>query len=235
MSEDGDGAKNTRVDPLATNLDWSRLIGERLEELLWGLLSDMGAVDMTWRSGTTQGVHAADGGRDMEFSFRSPSENGGTVRERWWLESKGRRRTVGKRLVQDAVLNASAYADVDVVVVATNSIFTNSSHDWVREWNAAGRAPRALLWTARIFRRWYAITRPSLRGFSLKRLAISNDSRCSSNGSTSSAKRPPRSTWTIFGSTLIASVVTAIPRLRWVFYSMQTQMIAGRIGLGYLS
>lgn len=142
----GSGSETERVDPLVTDLDWPRLVGGRLEELLWGLLSDMGGTDMSWRAGTTNGVHAADGGRDIELTFRSPSDDGGTLHERWWVESKGRERTVGKRLVQDAVLNALAYSDVDVILVATNSVFTNSAHDWVRGWNASRRGARAILW-----------------------------------------------------------------------------------------
>jgi len=127
-------------------VEWPGLVAARLEELVWGLLADMGARDMIWRAGSASGVTAADGGRDIEATFRTPKSAGGFSDERWWVEVKGRAKTVGRRIVQDAAFAAAARAEVDRIVVATNSVFVNSAHDWVRDWNIKGVGPTIELW-----------------------------------------------------------------------------------------
>lgn len=131
--------------PTTTHLLWSGVVGERLEQLVWALVDDMGATSMLWRAGTTSGVTASDGGRDIEATFTTPSAEGEPVVQRWWFEAKGRTSTVRRSLVTEAVHNAAAY-DIDVFVMCTNSIFANSAHDWAREWNRSHDKPEVLLW-----------------------------------------------------------------------------------------
>lgn len=127
-----------------THILWSKVTGAQLEELLFGLLDAMGASHLVWRAGTNCGVNAADGGRDIEATFSHPTPDGASRQEVWWIESKGRKEAVEKQAVQNAVMDASAGADV--VVIATNSRFTNPTRDWVRDHVQRHPAPAVSLW-----------------------------------------------------------------------------------------
>lgn len=129
-----------------TVVDWPNVVGEQLEELLYGFLQAMGAHSVVWRAGSASGVTASDGGRDIEAIFDRPAPDGELDRQRWWIEAKGRGRTVERIAVQSAVLDASARADVDIVVIATNSRFPNSARDWVTEYQSSHPRPQVRLW-----------------------------------------------------------------------------------------
>lgn len=134
------------VSPVATQVIWSEVVGEQLEELLWALVEEMGATDMMWRAGSANGVNAADGGRDIEATFTEPTEDGNVEKRRWWFEAKGRAGTISKDLVMSAAMTALAYPEVDVVAVCSNSVFSNPTLDWVREWNGKFDKPKLFLW-----------------------------------------------------------------------------------------
>jgi hypothetical protein len=51
--------------------------------------------------------------------------------QRWWVEAKGRNKTVEPSAVKDAVVNADSRNDIDVIVLATNSHFSNPTRDWL--------------------------------------------------------------------------------------------------------
>jgi hypothetical protein len=127
------------------SVPWKTIKGKMLEELLFELLGAMGGVDLTWRTGGT-GDGAADGGRDIEVSFMHPTPDGDVDREKWWVEVKGRSKSVEPNAVKSAVLNAAGNDDVDVLVVASNSDYTNPTRDWVKEWQRTHRRPRVRLW-----------------------------------------------------------------------------------------
>ncbi|MGJ7878347.1 restriction endonuclease [Streptomyces rochei] len=129
----------------AWDVPWKTVKGKMLEELLFELLGAMGGVDVTWRTGGT-GDGAADGGRDIEVSFLHPTPDGDVDREKWWVEVKGRSKSVEPLAVKSAVLNAAGNDDVDVLVVASNSDYTNPTRDWVKEWQRTHRRPRVRLW-----------------------------------------------------------------------------------------
>ncbi|BAH40534.1 hypothetical protein GAU_3492 [Gemmatimonas aurantiaca T-27] len=130
---------------LPTELPWAELKGRDLEELLYWLFDSMGAKDLEWRIGGA-GSGAADAGRDLEMSFYVSSPDGDLVRQRWWVEAKGRAGTVEPADVKHAVVNVASRHDIDVLVVATNSLFSNPTRDWVREWQSNNPRPRVKLW-----------------------------------------------------------------------------------------
>jgi Restriction endonuclease len=134
------------VSPTVTRVPWRVVTGAQLEELLHGLLDAMGASSLVWRAGSATGVTASDGGRDLEAVFDRPSPDGELDRQRWWIESKGRTRTVEPSAVQEAVLNAAGRTDIDVLVVATNSRFSNPTRDWIEEWARSHPRPLVKLW-----------------------------------------------------------------------------------------
>ncbi|MCF3145781.1 restriction endonuclease [Streptomyces platensis] len=126
-------------------IPWKSISGAVLEELLFELLDALGAKEVTWRSGG-EGITNSDGKRDIEATFFLPSPEGDVRRERWWVECKGRSRTVEKDAVMSAATNAFAFSNqVDVLVIASNSHFSNPTVDWVNEWNASKR-PLVKLW-----------------------------------------------------------------------------------------
>ncbi|MET8984653.1 restriction endonuclease [Nonomuraea wenchangensis] len=127
------------------NIPWDLLKGALLEELIFALLSAMGASDIVWRTGGTGGG-AADGGRDLEVKFPRTTPDGDFELEKWWIESKGRTSTVEPDAVKSAILNASGHQDVDVLVIATNAQYSNPTRDWVEEWTRSRPRPKIRLW-----------------------------------------------------------------------------------------
>jgi hypothetical protein len=93
----------------------------------------MGAKDLEWRSGGSGGG-AADGGRDLEANFYTPSADNEIESQRWWIECKGRAGTVEAHEVKSAIVNAQGKEELDYLVIATNTQFSNPTRDWVKEW-----------------------------------------------------------------------------------------------------
>jgi hypothetical protein len=130
---------------LPTEIPWDTLKGKDLEEALYWLFDAMGAQDLEWRIGGS-GDGATDGGRDLELKFTVPSPDAEIITERWWVEAKGRKKTVERSAVQKSVLNAAGRRDVDVMVICTNSLFSNPTVDWVKEWQVGTPRPNVRLW-----------------------------------------------------------------------------------------
>lgn len=133
------------VSPVTTTVAWERVVGDRLEELIHGLLEAIGAQELVWRAGANEGVGAADGGRDLEAVFTSVTPDGDVERSRWWVEAKGRARIVGKADVVAAVQAATSRSDVDVFVFCTNSRFSSPTRDWVEQWQKDHPRPKVKL------------------------------------------------------------------------------------------
>ncbi len=132
---------------LPANLPFADLKGRDLEECLYWLLDAMGARDLEWRIGGAAGG-AADGGRDIEGYFYSSDSGEEIKRRRWWIECKGRAGTVEPEQVKNAANNAQAQADLDVLVIATNTTFSNPTRDWVKQWQMRFPKPKIELWDA---------------------------------------------------------------------------------------
>jgi hypothetical protein len=116
-----------------------------LEELLYWLFDSMGAKDLEWRIGG-KGTGAADQGRDLELAFFTPSPDGTLTKQVWWVQAKGRVGTVEASEVYQAVLNSAGKSNVEVLVVATNTNFSNPTRDWVKEWQREHPRPIVKLW-----------------------------------------------------------------------------------------
>ncbi len=136
---------------MATNLiipseiPWESIKGKDLEELLYWLFDSMGAKDLDWRVGGLGGG-AADQGRDLECSFYVSSPEGELIKQKWWIEAKGRTKTVEPTEIKESVITASGKKDIDVLVIATNSFFSNPTRDWVKEWQNQHPRPKIKLW-----------------------------------------------------------------------------------------
>ena len=128
-----------------SEIPFEYLRGHDLEECLYWLLDAMGAKELEWHVGG-RGSGAADGGRDLEAHFLTPTPDGEIVQQKWWIEAKGRSGTVEPCDVKAAVLNAGNRSDLDVLIVATNTAFSNPTRDWVREWQGHHPRPVVRLW-----------------------------------------------------------------------------------------
>jgi len=126
-----------------SEIPWSSLTGQALEELLFWLCHDLGAQDVHWRTGA--GGASADGSRDVEATFHEVAD-GVLNRRHWWLQAKGRSGTVEPMAVKETVITAAGDSEVDCVVVATNSGFSNPTRDWVRQFQRGHTRPDVLLW-----------------------------------------------------------------------------------------
>lgn len=116
-----------------------------LEECIYWLMDSLGAKDLEWRVGGS-GEGAADGGRDLEAWFYRPSIDGDMEGQRWWIECKGRKGTLESDAVKTACINADAQGDLEYLVVATNTGFSNPTRDWVKEWQVKHPRPIVKLW-----------------------------------------------------------------------------------------
>src|ERR1700738_3665828 len=91
------------------------------------------------------GGGAADGGRDLEAKFFTPSADDEIESESWWIECKGRTGTVDPDEVKSAIVNAQAKGGLDYVVIATNTQFSNPTRDWASDWQRAHTIPKVKL------------------------------------------------------------------------------------------
>ncbi|NYT32119.1 restriction endonuclease [Rhizobium sp. WYCCWR 11128] len=130
---------------LPASIPFTELKGRDLEECLYWLLDAMGAKDLEWRAGGSGGG-ASDGGRDLEAHFYTPTADQEMEPQVWWVECKGRSGTVEPGEVKSAVVNAQARGDLDYVVIATNTQFSNPTRDWVKEWQKKNPRPKVKLW-----------------------------------------------------------------------------------------
>jgi len=126
-------------------IPFAELKTKDLEECVYWLLDAMGAKDLEWRLGGAGGG-AADGGRDLEAHFYTPSADNEIESQRWWIECKGRTGTVEPQEVKDAIVNAEAKRQLDYIVIATNTQFSNPTRDWVKEWQLTHDRPKVKLW-----------------------------------------------------------------------------------------
>jgi len=130
---------------LPASIPFAQLKSRDLEECIYWLLDALGAKDLEWRTGGT-GDGAPDGGRDLEAHFYTPTIDDELEPSVWWVECKGRKGTVGKSEVTEACNNALSRGDLDYLVIATNTQFSNPTIDWVREWQAMHPRPKVKLW-----------------------------------------------------------------------------------------
>lgn len=130
---------------LPSEIPWADLREEALEELIYWLCDAIGAVDLVWRAGSATGT-SRDRGRDVEATFHVEEPGGDFRPERWWLQAKGRTKTLEPGAVKEAATDAQGASGLDVLVVATNSRFSNDTRDWVSEFQTLHPRPVIKLW-----------------------------------------------------------------------------------------
>lgn len=128
-----------------SNVDWKSLKGHSLEECTYWILEAIGAKEIDWRVGGTGGG-AADGGRDLECVFNIPHPSGEILKERWWVEVKGRNSTVAPSVVKDSVHTIAGKSEVDVHLIVTNQQLSNPTKDWIADWKKSHPRPDIRVW-----------------------------------------------------------------------------------------
>ena len=130
---------------IPSQIPWKELKGKELEELLYWLFSSMGAKNLEWRIGG-KGDGTADQGRDLELDFYTSMPDGSLAKQHWWVEAKGRKSTLEAKAVHESVLNASGKNNIEILVIATNTNFSNPTRDWVKDWQKNNPRPIIKLW-----------------------------------------------------------------------------------------
>lgn len=130
---------------LPAQIPFSELKSKDLEECVYWLLDAMGAKDLEWRTGGS-GSGAPDGGRDLEATFYSSGADGELEAQKWWIECKGRSSTVDPYEVKSAANNSLTMANLDCLVIVTNTQFSNPTRDWIKGWQSSHPKPRVKLW-----------------------------------------------------------------------------------------
>jgi hypothetical protein len=131
---------------LPTDIPWSKIEGHELEELVYWLLDDMGAKELQWRKGSIGGT-AADGGRDLEATFQVPTPDGEVSVEKWWIQVKGRNKTVEPEAIKNTLNNTTAISGVQILIIVTNTDYSNPTRDWVSSWQHNHPIPKVRLWS----------------------------------------------------------------------------------------
>ncbi len=130
---------------IPSQIPWEQMKGYALEELLFWLCDALGAQDLQWRAGSATGT-SRDRGRDLEATFYMPDPAGALVPERWWVQAKGRTGTVEPEAVKQAVVDVQSQSSVGLLLVATNTRFSNDTRDWVAEFQSTHPRPTIRLW-----------------------------------------------------------------------------------------
>jgi len=78
--------------------------------------------------------------------FYTPMPDGEVSRQKWWVEAKNSSTTVESAIVKESVHNASGIAEIDVLLIATNTQFSNPTQHWVRQWQRSHPRPSTKLW-----------------------------------------------------------------------------------------
>jgi hypothetical protein len=74
------------------------------------------------------------------------SPDGEIIRQKWWIECKGRSKTVEAQAVKEAVITAAGINEIDVILIATNTQFSNPTRDWIKQWLDTKPRPVVRLW-----------------------------------------------------------------------------------------
>ncbi|MEX6664792.1 restriction endonuclease [Pseudomonas sp. W2-17] len=130
---------------IPASIPFEDLKARDLEECVYWLLEAMGAQDIEWRVGGSGGG-ASDGGRDLEAKILVPSPDGDLSPKLFWFECKGRKGTLEPEAVKNAAVNAMGYEQVEILVVVTNTTFSNPTVDWAKHWNRSHSRPQIQLW-----------------------------------------------------------------------------------------
>jgi len=120
----------TENNLLIEDIDWTLIDPEKFEKLIYFLLDSIGMKNIIWRKGG-RGVSATDGGRDLECKKHIIEQDNSIKKEKWWIEVKYRTNPLKKMKVQETLINAVGYPDVDVICIATNNVITNPTQDWI--------------------------------------------------------------------------------------------------------
>lgn len=118
---------------------------DEFEKLAFYLLDDMGFKSLEWRKGG-EGVSATDGGRDLSGKYAKVEPDDSIIIENWWVEVKHRSNTLKKTTVQSIIINSTARKDVDVIAIFTNNVISNSTLDWIKEFQNTHSKPRVVVW-----------------------------------------------------------------------------------------
>lgn len=130
---------------IPASIPFEDLKAKDLEECVYWLLDAMGAQDIEWRVGSSGGG-ASDGGRDLEAKILMPSPDGDLSPKLFWFECKGRKGTLEPEAVKYAAANALGHGHVQVLVIVTNTTFSNPTVDWATAWNTTHPRPQLQLW-----------------------------------------------------------------------------------------
>src|SRR5262245_1319469 len=101
---------------LPSQIPLADLRARYLEECLVWLVDSLGGKDLEWRHGGAAGG-ASDSGRDIEAHFHLTGPDGEVSKQKWWIEAKGRSKTVEPDAVKAAVHNARGKHDLDVLII----------------------------------------------------------------------------------------------------------------------
>ncbi len=126
-------------------IDWTLIDPEKFEKLIYFLLDSIGMKNIIWRKGGS-GVSATDGGRDLECEDHIIERDGSVRSEKWWIEVKYRTNTLEKMKVQETLINAVGYQNVDVIGIVTNNVITNPTQDWIDVFKDQHKAKRIVIW-----------------------------------------------------------------------------------------
>ncbi len=121
-------------------LDFDSIDETDFEGFCFGLLGELGFVNVDWRKGTGLGSSPADRGRDIEADLQRTDVDGARHVERWFVDAKHYKRGVPPEAIQGLLAWAHAERPHVALIIASNFL-SNPAKDYLRDYELNNRPP----------------------------------------------------------------------------------------------
>lgn len=114
--------------------------GTDFEEFCFGLLTELGFVNIDWRKGTPLKSSPADRGRDIVAELEREDIDGTKHMETWFVDCKHHKRGVPPEKLQGLITWAQAERPHTALVICSGFL-SNPAKDWLHEYEESNRPP----------------------------------------------------------------------------------------------
>lgn len=121
-------------------LDFDTLDETDFEEFCFGLLGELGFVNIDWRKGTGLSTSPADRGRDIEADLEKIDIDGTKHFERWFVDPKHYKRGVPPEKIQGLLAWSHAERPHTALAIASNFL-SNATKDYLHDYEQNNRPP----------------------------------------------------------------------------------------------
>jgi len=129
-------------------LDFDPLDEADFEQFCFGLLGELGFVNIDWRKGTGLSTSPADRGRDIEADLEKTDVDGSRHLEKWFVDAKHFKRGVPPEAIRGLLTWSHAERPHVALIIASNFL-SNPTKDYLHDYEQNNRPPfRFKVWGA---------------------------------------------------------------------------------------